>query len=213
MAFIYKIINDVNGKVYIGKTLHNVDKRWKEHINDSKRERTENRPLYRAMNKYGVEHFHIETIEECVEEIAEEREVFWIKEYNSFGKNGYNATIGGDGKPYVHRALILWFWLGNMNIAEIAKLTMYDRCTISNTLKSYGVTSKEILDRGLTNSRASLNPAKCVARLDAKGNLIDVFPSVANACTFLGKNPRSPHIGEVCNGKRKTAYGFKWMFL
>ena len=41
MAFIYKITNDVNGKVYIGKTLYSVEKRWKEHINDSKRERTE----------------------------------------------------------------------------------------------------------------------------------------------------------------------------
>lgn len=26
MAFIYKITNDVNGKVYIGKTLHSVEK-------------------------------------------------------------------------------------------------------------------------------------------------------------------------------------------
>ena len=79
MAFIYKITNDVNEKVYIGKTLRSVEKRWKEHIQDSKREHTENRPLYRAMNKYGIDNFHIETIEECSDELVEEREVFWIK--------------------------------------------------------------------------------------------------------------------------------------
>lgn len=210
MAFIYKITNDVNGKIYIGKTLHNVDKRWKEHINDSKREHTENRPLYRAMNKYGIDNFHIETIEECSDELVEEREVFWIKEYNSFGKNGYNATIGGDGKPYVHRALILWLWLGNMNITEVARITLYDKGTISKTLKSYGVTSKEISDRA---SRSPINATKSVAMLDMESNFIKKFSSIADACVYLHKNPRSPHIGEVCKGKRKTAYGFKWKFL
>ena len=41
MAFIYTITNAVNGKVYIGKTLRSVEKRWKEHIQESKREHTE----------------------------------------------------------------------------------------------------------------------------------------------------------------------------
>ena len=135
MAFIYKITNDVNEKVYIGKTLHSVEKRWKEHINDSKRERTEKRPLYRAMNKYGIEHFHIETIEECPVEVSEEREAFWIKEYNSFGKGGYNATIGGDGKPYVHRELILLLWLGNMDLKMIASISCFPEDTVSKVLK------------------------------------------------------------------------------
>ena len=67
MGFIYKITNDVNGKVYIGKTLNTVVSRWKEHCHDKDRRNMENRPLYRAMNKYGLEHFSIETIEECYE--------------------------------------------------------------------------------------------------------------------------------------------------
>lgn len=206
MAFIYKITNDVNEKVYIGKTLHSVEKRWKEHIKDSKRERTENRPLYRAMNKYGVEHFHIETIEECVEEIAEEREVFWIKEYNSFGKNGYNATIGGDGKSYVHRALILWFWLGNMTSKSIKKLTGYDGETIRKVLKSYGVTDKELQDRGKVNLRP-------VAMYSLDGEHIKDFKSVSDACAFVGTDPRHTHISCVCMGKRKSAHGYVWKYL
>lgn len=206
MAFIYKITNDVNGKVYIGKTLHNVEKRWKEHISDSKRERTENRPLYRAMNKYGIEHFRIETIEECVEEIAEEREAFWIKEYDSFGKNGYNATIGGDGKPYVHRALILWFWLGNMTSALIKKLTGYDGVTIRRVLKSYGITDKELRDRGKVN-------LKPVAMYNLDGEHIKDFKSVSDACAFVGTDPRHTHISCVCLGKRKSAHGYTWKYL
>ena len=41
MAFIYKITNDINDKVYIGKTLSSVEKRWKEHLKDSKNRRYE----------------------------------------------------------------------------------------------------------------------------------------------------------------------------
>ena len=65
MAYIYKITNDINGKSYIGKTeKNNIQERWKDHLIDYKKRRTEKRPLYSAMNKYGIEHFHIEQIEE-----------------------------------------------------------------------------------------------------------------------------------------------------
>lgn len=29
MAYIYQITNDVNGKIYIGKTEHSIEKRFK----------------------------------------------------------------------------------------------------------------------------------------------------------------------------------------
>ena len=48
---IYKITNLINGKIYIGKTLDTIEKRWKDHKSDSVRPRCEKRPLYSAMNK------------------------------------------------------------------------------------------------------------------------------------------------------------------
>lgn len=95
MAYIYQIINDINNKIYIGKTEFSIDKRFKEHCSDAFKERNEKRPLYSAMRKYGIEHFHIELIEET--DNPEEREKYWIEQKQSF-KNGYNATLGGDGK-------------------------------------------------------------------------------------------------------------------
>lgn len=50
------------------------------------------------MNKYGPEHFHIELIEET--DNPEERERYWIQYYGSY-HNGYNATLGGDGKSWL----------------------------------------------------------------------------------------------------------------
>ena len=49
------------------------------------------------MNKYGIENFIIEEIEEVDVKELSIREIYWIEYYNSY-KNGYNATLGGDGK-------------------------------------------------------------------------------------------------------------------
>lgn len=94
MAYIYKITNDINGKSYIGKTEFSIEKRFKEHCRDAFRERNEKRPLYFAMRKYGIDHFHIEQIEETSN--PNEREAYWIDFYQTYSL-GYNATKGGDG--------------------------------------------------------------------------------------------------------------------
>lgn len=72
MTFIYKITNDINQKVYIGKTEKSIKERFKEHCRDYKYPRYEKRPLYAAMKKYGTEHFHVELVEET--DNPEERE-------------------------------------------------------------------------------------------------------------------------------------------
>ena len=105
MAYIYKIINNINQKIYIGKTSSTIEKRFKEHCNDSKKERYEKRPLYDAMNKYGIENFTVEKVEEVEnDEIASEREIYWINKLRTYigfnDCNGYNATLGGDSKRY-----------------------------------------------------------------------------------------------------------------
>lgn len=51
------------------------------------------------MNKYGIENFMIELLEEVSDEsILSEREIYWIQELKTYGCTGYNATKGGDGK-------------------------------------------------------------------------------------------------------------------
>lgn len=48
MAYIYKIINDINNKIYIGQTSFSLNKRFQEHISEVKKN-FKNRPLYSAM--------------------------------------------------------------------------------------------------------------------------------------------------------------------
>ena len=76
MAFIYVITNDLNGKQYVGKTSRSIEERFKEHIRDKDYRKNEKRPLYNAMNKYGIEHFSIKVLEECSIEESAAREIF-----------------------------------------------------------------------------------------------------------------------------------------
>lgn len=97
MGYIYKITNDINDKVYIGQTSkQRANDRWSQHKTDSKNLRNDDHSiLHLAMNKYGVEHFFFTIIEEVPTELLDEREIFWITEFNCVRPNGYNISSGG----------------------------------------------------------------------------------------------------------------------
>lgn len=97
---IYKIENNINSKCYIGKTT--FDSIWERYHCTKNYEdiiyRHHNKHLRDAFKKYGFENFSFEII--CTSDDYEELnylEVKYIKEYDSF-HNGYNCTLGGDGK-------------------------------------------------------------------------------------------------------------------
>lgn len=97
MAFIYKITNNINKKCYIGKTERDIDTRWKEHKKNARNsEKLAHIHLYKAFNKYGIENFEIECVEECEISVLNEREKYWVAFYDSY-HNGYNETLGGEG--------------------------------------------------------------------------------------------------------------------
>ena len=49
------------------------------------------------MRKYGIENFSIKEIENISDNLLNDREIYWIKEYNSYVPNGYNCDLGGAG--------------------------------------------------------------------------------------------------------------------
>lgn len=105
MAYIYSITNLENNKLYVGKTTKsNPYDRWKQHIQlarskDNLKEdnSAHSMPIVRAISKYGVDKFKFRVIEECNDDKVNERETYWIEKLNSYGKNGYNLTLGGEG--------------------------------------------------------------------------------------------------------------------
>ena len=210
MAYIYQITNDINQKIYIGKTEFSIGKRFKEHCSDAFRERNEKRPLYNAMRKYGVEHFHIELIEET--DNPEEREIYWIEKKQSF-KNGYNATIGGDGRKYIDYDLVIATYQELKNISEVSRHLNIHPDTISRILKD---SNEKIYS---ASEVGQFYYGKLIKQLDSNtGELIQIFPSVRAAAKFLRPDSSSvggvvSHITDVCKGKRNMAYGYKWEFV
>ena len=88
---IYKIINKINGKIYVGKTTTSIKQRMASH----KRADT---VIGKAIRKHGWENFSVEVLEECdTNEQINEREKFWIVTLNCKTPNGYNRSDGGDG--------------------------------------------------------------------------------------------------------------------
>jgi group I intron endonuclease len=94
MGIIYKVINKLNKKIYIGKTIYNLDKRKRSH--EVSIQKTY---FHYALKKYGYNNFLWESIDNCNNDIELcNKEKYYIAKFNSNNKNfGYNLTIGGDG--------------------------------------------------------------------------------------------------------------------
>ena len=52
-----------------------------------------------------------------------------------------------------------------------------------------------------------------VAQIDLDGNLLQVFNSIREAGRALGDVRKNGHIADVCKGKRKVAWGYKWKYV
>ena len=96
MIGIYKIINNINGKIYIGQSI-NIEKRIKEHFWKALCEKdiSYNSILHQAIRKYGADNFDWEIIQECSIDEIDELEKYYISYYNSISPNGYNILSGG----------------------------------------------------------------------------------------------------------------------
>ena len=95
---IYRIINKVNGKSYIGCTALTLGERKHKHwLNLNDKTKHKGRAIYLAMSKYGWDKFEWQELcSSLIKEDLPELEKFFIKEYDTYNK-GYNNTEGGEG--------------------------------------------------------------------------------------------------------------------
>ena len=91
MCGVYKIVNIINGKIYIGSSK-DIDRRWNEHIRVLELNTHNNQHLQNAWNKYGRNNFKFEVIEQCDEDKQFEREQYYIDLYSPFQDKGYNIV-------------------------------------------------------------------------------------------------------------------------
>jgi len=97
MAYIYRILNKITKKCYIGETkCKDVSRRWNQHKQTI--EINKGCPALRdAVKKYGIDNFEFSVLIICFDDDRFKHEIEYIKKYNSVAPNGYNLTNGGEG--------------------------------------------------------------------------------------------------------------------
>ena len=141
-GFIYIIRNTINNKVYIGQTKVSVEVRWQEHLRHAK---YGNQVINRAMRKYGVDKFYIETLEICDLDSIDYKEVYYIDLYDSTNKSkGYNVSIGGKTPKFKRRALSISTLVDlyknqGFTLDEVARKFEVTRYIITTELRNAGV--------------------------------------------------------------------------
>lgn len=203
MFYIYKIINKINNKVYIGKTGRNIDVRWREHC--SKASQGINTYLYNAIRKYGEDNFIIEEIDKTENSneinLLEQK---WITFYDSSNKNkGYNLTKGGDGNLQYDWDEIYFLWDKGLSIKEISEKLKCNRTTVGEALKFHSSYS-------LSESLARSNWQKIsILQYDKNKKFIKKYSTITEAAK---ENNCSPHTLFNCiKNQTYSALGFYWV--
>lgn len=92
---IYKLVNTINNKVYVGGTTEGLGKRWRLHV--TRANSGSQYPICQAIREYGSEVFQMSLLEVCDSlEQMNIREQYWIATLSSSNPEfGYNVRPGG----------------------------------------------------------------------------------------------------------------------
>jgi group I intron endonuclease len=224
---IYKITNKINGKCYVGQTIHPLELRWKQHCQHNRK-----RPcpvLLDAIKKYGKDNFEIETIEKCSSrKHMNEREKHWIALYGSFGGGGYNLTSGGDrvelaeesrqkisaklkGRPTGRKGLPSNQKIWNKGIPWSDEMKKkLSKAHLGQVAWCKGKKMSAAARKNMSMARAGKpNPSKCKPIVCTDTGTI--YPSATYAATILGLS--NAKICLVLKGRRNHTGGLKFKYL
>jgi len=212
-GYIYKVTNIINNKIYIGQTIRNVDDRWKQHIKDSKQKRYKHIHFYRALNKYDIDNFTIETIDyvlyEDIKELKDklnELEKYYILKFDSF-KNGYNSSLGGEGNVGLKHS--------DESKEKMRKANLGRTQTDETRKKKSESNLKYFLDnpRVMTSTwieHSSKAHKKPIIQSSLNNEFIKLWDGAVDIEKELDIN--HSNIQKCCVGKYKTTGGYKWVY-
>lgn len=196
---IYKITNNINGKMYIGQSVDIYDRWIKEKAPSASKY-----ALQKAFDKYGRENFTFEIIERLKLEELDEREIYWIAYYDTYN-NGYNETLGGNaGRKYNYQE-IYNLWLNGLTCKQIEEKLNCEDGVVTRALRCYDISEQE------ARSTSNYNKAIPIVMIDIKTReSLKTFKSRWDVCDFLNiteAQTNSIHKGIYTGHK---AFGYYW---
>lgn len=228
MGYIYKVTNKIDNKVYIGQTCRDPKKRWIEHYS---RDINKDTYFHRALKKYGKDNFLWEVIEQCEDDVLNEREIYWIKYYDSYYKNnkGYNMTYGGEYETHREKAIIgvspyeEEYIFKSAAEAERVLSSMYNDI-FSHTHISQVCNGKRKSHKGWSFYFSDENGEKIIPQYEGQRGrknkpIISIkidtleqktYPSAAEASRQLGVDKSS--ISKCLRGLKPQANGYKFVY-
>jgi len=182
----YRIVNTVNGKMYVGKTIQSLEKRWYHHKYDSYSPKRIKSLINKEILVYSHNNFQLEVLSQCDSlEQLNDAEKYFIDHFQSTFPNGYNLTHGGNGGALLKGS--------KRNQSVIDKFT--------KTINNY---PKDKLRR-IINSMSEANRKPVI---DDLGN---TFKSVNEAAKFYGLNRHSISIS--LNRSKQLQNGRSFYFI
>lgn len=221
---IYKLIDPTSLEVrYVGKTEKTLKHRLSMHITTSikNKNKTHKEAWITGLSLTGLRPI-IELIEEVSFEDWQEKEIYWITQFENL-TNTCSGGIGGTGRIYseserLQRSITM------KKLIDEGKIDYTERAlkiSQSHKGKVLSEVTKEKLRQcnlGKKQSREQkLKTARKVVRIDKEGNKV-VFDSLAEASIALGalcqKDIRTfrGNICTVCKGNLKSYKGYKWQY-
>lgn len=183
-GYIYKITNNINGKIYIGFTSRTVDIRFTEHKKCSrylnkkyKDDKSKIVYLYRAMNKYGEENFSVEQIYEIQDHEDESLvEKNFISRYNAQNPNiGYNISDGGDAPPKSYGESNYMAKLSDEEVEEVVEYLKESSLSLSSIAEKFNVHEGTIYRINIGETRYNekeIYPLRVENPLDKRARLV-----------------------------------------
>lgn len=205
MSEVYKILNKVNGKCYIGITKNGIKGRYPGRNWYTSRSLT--RLVKQAIVKYGCENFEISILDTCDIDSLEEREKYFIQFFKSFTPGGYNLTLGGEYKKVIseesrkkcseaNKGRVSWNKGKKMSDEHRIKCSERMKgCTPWNKGKKTGPLSEESMEK------SARGHFKKVDSFTLEGKYIKTYESLKST-EVDGFN--SSQVSLTCNGKAKT---------
>lgn len=192
-GFIYKITNNVNGKVYIGQTIQTIKERFYQHCATKCSNSVLNMAIHRAIKKYGKSNFTIEVIEEVDKDSLNDREKFWIEYYNSYN-NGYNSTRGGQDSSTHCKELDTESIIKEYNSGKSLR-------SIGNTFKVDKQTIKDLLIRNNITLRTTRSYK--LSQTDRLSIIEDVKSGIDRKLIMEKWSISKSYLSQLINGYRR----------
>lgn len=216
MTNIYLITNKLDGKKYVGKTVHSIEYRFKQHCQDSN-----NTYINQAIKVHGAENFEVSLLLQCNDSEWQYWESHFIQILHTHHtEGGYNLSKGGDHNPMddpevrrrhaaacasdVHRI--------KQRIAATGR-----HHTEKSRLKMSEIQKALYADPELRRKVKLRQPTRiAVNMLDEFDNIIQTFESLSDVCKHFNKDVgNTSALKSVIdkynkNGKRAKFWGHAW---